>query len=122
MDTNVDTQQFTVGSSSGCELKVNHDSISKAHAKIYFSGESVLIEDLNSKSGTFVLHNGEYKRIRSAKVRLDTLIRFGSSMEGVPMSRLIRDYKFARELDKKDIFKKVKSIRMKRCGDCGTVL
>jgi hypothetical protein len=122
MNTNIETQQFTVGSSAGCELRVQHSSISNAHAKIYFSGDSILIEDLNSKAGTFVLHDGEYKRIKSAKVRLDTLIRFGPSMEGIPMQKLIEDYKLAKEVDKKDLFKKVKSVRMKRCGDCGNVL
>ena len=70
-----ETHHFTVGRSSGCDLVINHAEISRAHAKIYYTGDSVLIEDLQSESGTFVLHQGEFKRIKSAKIKMDTIIR-----------------------------------------------
>ncbi len=118
----VETHQFTIGSSSGCDLMIKHPTVSRAHAKIYYSGESVLIEDLNSDNGTFVLYNGEYKRIRSAKIRLDTVIRLGSSLEGIEVKKIISDYNYAKEREKKDISKRVKTVGLKRCHDCGSVM
>lgn len=122
MLTSIETHQFTVGSSSGCDLMVKHASVSRAHLKIYYSGDSVLIEDLNSEAGTFVLYNGEYKRIRSAKIRLDTVVRLGSSLEGVEVRKIIDDYNLNKERDKKDISKRVKAVGLRRCHDCGTVM
>lgn len=118
----LETHRFTVGRSSGCDVRITHPSISRAHLKIYYSGDSVLIEDLNSAEGTFVLHNGEFKRIKSAKIKFDTVIRLGSSLEGMEVQKLIDDYKVAKEKDKKDISKKVRSVGLKRCSECGSVL
>ncbi len=118
----METYQFTVGRSTGCEVRIDHSSISRAHAKIYYSNESVLIEDLNSERGTYVLYNGDYKRIRSAKVKLDTLIRFGTSLDGMTVRSLVENFQQSIEKDKKDIAKRVKGIGHKRCSDCGTVV
>lgn len=117
-----ETYQFTVGSGEGCELIINHKSVSRVHAKIYFSGDSILVEDLNSRQGTFVLYNGEFKRIRSAKIRPDTEIRFGSSLEGVLAKEVIENYKNLKAKERKDISRKVKSVGHKRCQDCGSVM
>lgn len=117
-----ETHQFTVGSSSGCDLILEHKGISRAHSKIYYSGDSVLLEDLNSQNGTFVLYNGEFKRVRSAKIKLDTVVRFGTSMSGIEVGNLIKNYISKKERDKKDISKRVKSVGLKRCGDCGSVM
>ena len=118
----LETHRFTVGRSSGCDIRISHPSVSRAHIKVYYSGESVLIEDLNSAEGTFVLHNGEFKRIKSAKIKLDTVIRLGSSLEGMPMQKIIDDYKLIKEKDKNDISKRVKSVGLKRCSECGAVV
>ena len=116
------TQQFTVGRSTGCEVRIDHSSVSRAHAKIYYSEESVLIEDLNSERGTYVLYNGEFKRIRSAKVRLDTQVRFGKSLDPVTIQSLVDDFEMNSEREKNDIAKKVKGVGHKRCFECGTVV
>lgn len=117
-----ETHQFTVGSSSRCDVRISHSSISRAHVKIYYSNESVLIEDLNSEQGTFVLYNGEFKRIKSAKIKWDTLIRLGRVLDGVEVKELIEDYLYKKEKEKKDILKKVKAVGLKRCHNCGTVM
>ncbi|MAX66631.1 MAG: FHA domain-containing protein [Bacteriovoracaceae bacterium] len=117
-----ETYQFTVGSSSGCDVKIDDHSISRVHVKIYFSEESVLIEDLNSSKGTFVLHNGEFKRIKSAKIKPETQIRLGHSFGPIEVKKLIDDFILLREKDKKDIAKRVKNIGLRRCSECGTVL
>lgn len=117
-----ETHQFTVGSSSGCDLQISHPSVSRAHLKIYFSDDSVLIEDLSSTSGTFVLHNGEYKRVKSAKIKLETKVRLGEELEGVEIKKLIDDYLILKEKNKRDIAKRVKTVGLKRCPECGTVL
>ena len=118
----LETHQFTVGSSSGCDLKISHPTVSRAHVKIYYSEDSVLIEDLSSDSGTFVLYNGEFKRVKSAKIKLETIIRLGTSLEGIEVKSFIEDYLKIKEKEKKDISKRVKSVGLKRCFDCGTVL
>ena len=117
-----ETHQFTVGSNEGCDLVLHNESISRAHAKIYFNDDSVLIEDLNSTNGTFVLHGGEFKRIRSAKIKRDTIVRFGNKSEGIAIGEVIDEYIQVKEKNKKDISKRVKSEGMKRCSECGSVI
>lgn len=117
-----ETHQFTVGSSAGCDLKITHSSVSRAHAKIYYSEESVLIEDLGSEEGTFIYYNDEFKRVKSAKIKLDTIVRLGTSLDGVKVKEFIESYLLIKEKNKKDISKRIKTIGMKRCFDCGTVM
>lgn len=117
-----ETYQFTVGSSEGCEVMIKNASISRAHLKVYFSGESILVEDLSSREGTYVLHEGEYKRIKSAKIKPGTIIRLGSKLQGQEVKEFIELYFSAVEKEKRDIIKQVKSSSFKRCSDCGSVL
>ena len=81
-----------------------------------------MIEDLNSTHGTYVLYQGEFKRIKSAKIKLETQIRFGTVLEPVEVQKIIENYQSNVEKDKKDIFKRVRAKGLKRCPDCGTVL
>jgi len=118
----LETFQFTVGSSSGCDLLVDHPSVSRAHLKIYYTGDSVLIEDLKSEEGTFVFHQGEYKRIRSAKIKIDTVVRLGSTLKPIEVRELINNYNLTKEKNKKDISKRVREEGLKRCFDCGSVI
>jgi pSer/pThr/pTyr-binding forkhead associated (FHA) protein len=117
-----ETYQFTVGSSQGCEVIIDNPSISRAHLKVYFSGDSILVEDMGSSSGTYVLHDGEFKRIKSAKIKPETKIRLGSDLNPLEMKDIIELYHNAIEKDKRDILKRIKSGGLKRCFDCGTVL
>ena len=117
-----ETFQFTVGSSHGCEVMINSPTVSRAHIKVYYSGDSILVEDLNSSNGTFVHHEGEFKRIKSAKIKPDTKIRLGNELEPIAIKDIIDRYHQAQEKDKKDIIKRIKSGGLKRCFDCGTVM
>ncbi len=118
----VEMEQFTIGKSDGCDLVLTHPSISRAHAKIYFTKETVLIEDLDSQNGTYVFHEGDFKRIKTAKIRMDTKVRFGQALDGVLVQEVISDYLKMKAKNKADIFKRVKSVELKRCFECGTVL
>lgn len=118
----VEMEQFTVGKSEGCDLMLTHPSIGRAHAKIYFTLDMVLIEDLDSQSGTFVYYEGAFKRIKSAKIKYDTKIRLGTELDPISVRELIDDYKLSKEKKKKDIFRRVKAVGLKRCNQCGTVL
>jgi len=118
----VEMEQFTLGKSEGCDLVLSHPSISRAHVKIYFTTDMVLIEDLDSLNGTFVFYDGAFKRIKSAKIKFDTKIRFGSELEPMPVGEIIKDYKDNKERKKKDIFRKVNAVGLKRCSECGSVL
>lgn len=118
----IETIQFTVGRSAGCDYRISHPTVSRAHLKVFCSGDSVLIEDLNSQFGTFVLVDGEYKRIRSAKIHLDTVIRLGDSLEAMEIGELIESFHSAKKKEKGDILKRVKSQGLKRCFECGSVL
>ena len=48
---------LTIGRTSACDVPVTNRQISRYHAQLTRSGESVILEDLGSKNGTF--HNGE---------------------------------------------------------------
>ncbi len=117
-----ETHQFTIGSGEGCDLVLNEKGLSRVHAKIYYSGESVLIEDLNSTNGTFVLYNGEFKRIRSAKIKMETIVRLGDRLDGIAVGKIIDEYIQKRERERKDISKRVKAVGLKRCSECGSVM
>lgn len=117
-----ETYQFTVGSSQNCEVMISSPTVSRAHLKVYFAGDSILVEDLNSSNGTFVLHDGEFKRIKSAKIKPDTKIRLGSDLDALEVKDIIGLYESAREKSKNDIIKRIKASGLKRCFDCGTVL
>ena len=122
LDSTQQTHQFIIGSSNGCDLELRHPSISRAHAKVYFSGENVLLEDLNSTNGTFVLYEGEFKRVKSAKIKLNTIVRFGDQLLEVEVKDLISNFQNIKIKQKNDISNKVKSKGLKRCSDCGNVL
>jgi pSer/pThr/pTyr-binding forkhead associated (FHA) protein len=121
-NSTVEMEKFTIGSSESCDVRITHPSVNRVHAKIYFTVDTVLIEDLDSGSGTYVHHESVYKRIKSAKIRFDTIVRIGDSMAGIKVEELIADYKLVKEKNKKDIFKRVKSVGFKRCHDCGSVV
>jgi pSer/pThr/pTyr-binding forkhead associated (FHA) protein len=87
-----DARQFNlladtlVGRSSRCDLVLRHDSVSQTHASIRFLGTAWLLEDRNSKNGTWV--NGEcLSRSHGFRLATEQVIRFGA--KGVEEWRLI---------------------------------
>ncbi len=51
---NLPVKAAVIGRSPNCEIRVNHESISRNHSKIVNTGKSVLIRDLGSTNGTYV--------------------------------------------------------------------
>src|SRR5262245_21482880 len=44
----------TIGRSGTSEIKLHDDGVSRAHARIRADGKQLLLEDLNSRNGTFL--------------------------------------------------------------------
>lgn len=62
-----------LGRDSGCDLVLEHESVSTQHCQIEIGEEKVVIEDLDSTNGTFV---GE-TRIEKARLENGSTIRVG---------------------------------------------
>lgn len=67
--------ELILGRSSSCGLVLPDQKISHQHARLRVDGQSVLIEDLGSRNGTFV--NGE--RVESADLGVGDEIRLGDT-------------------------------------------
>ena len=65
---------ITLGRSPVCGVVVGHESISRRHAEIQFSGDRVEILDLKSRNGTFVAG----ARIAKSYIEPGQIVRFGS--------------------------------------------
>lgn len=62
-----------VGRSPDCRVVLNEPTVSRRHAVIIISGDTIVLEDRGSRNGTHV--NG--KKISRARVRRDDTISFG---------------------------------------------
>lgn len=113
---------FTIGQSTGCDLKITHSSVSRAHLRVFYTDNEVLLEDLSSESGTFVYYKGEYKRVKKAKIKMETMIRIGDVLEPMPVKEVIKSFELIKKKADKDIVKRIKPSDFKRCGDCGSVI
>jgi pSer/pThr/pTyr-binding forkhead associated (FHA) protein len=72
---------FIVGrapSEPGTPIRVEDKTVSRNHCRLTEIGDGFRLEDLNSTSGTFVSHQGNWKRVLSANVRLKTDIKLGN--------------------------------------------
>jgi len=65
----------SIGRGSDCDLRLNDDGVSRKHAQLIITAESVVLEDLGSRNGTFV---GE-KPIQRVALNANDLIRIGST-------------------------------------------
>ncbi len=66
-------QTVSIGRSAPCELVISDDpDLSRRHARIFGSGASWMLEDLNSSNGTFI---GEFQTER--KLSAPTTIKDG---------------------------------------------
>lgn len=83
----VDQFPFVIGRSSECNLALPQSYVSRGHARITREGGQFVIEDTNSRHGTFV--NGE--QVNRRILRLGDVIQFGSR-EG-PQLRFAADDK-----------------------------
>jgi pSer/pThr/pTyr-binding forkhead associated (FHA) protein len=69
----------TLGRSSGCDLVVDHSSISRKHAEIRRRESGLLVRDLGSRNGTFV----DGTRIRMSEVSPGQVLKFGAVAFGL---------------------------------------
>jgi diguanylate cyclase (GGDEF)-like protein len=73
----LDKKTFTIGRSSRCDIRVDQDSVSRAHAKVLTVEAQVTIEDQGSTNGTFV--NDEVA-IGVVRLRNNDLIKIGRTV------------------------------------------
>jgi pSer/pThr/pTyr-binding forkhead associated (FHA) protein len=72
----------TIGRGQGCDVLVDDPTVSRAHARLTSTGESIVVEDLGSRNGTLV--NGDL--VASAELRIGdtmTLGRVTFELQGV---------------------------------------
>ncbi len=62
-----------IGRAEECDIRLEHKSVSRQHAMLVNDGGKLSIRDLGSSNGTFV----DGKWVRSAKIRVGTLLRLG---------------------------------------------
>jgi len=66
---------FTIGSAYDSDLALDDTTVSRSHCRIVFDGGGYVLEDLDSKNGTYI----ETHRIKSAYLRPGVRIGLGSS-------------------------------------------
>jgi pSer/pThr/pTyr-binding forkhead associated (FHA) protein len=76
----IGTRPVTIGRSPDNDLSVDNPAVSNHHAKVYYEGTSLVVEDLDSLNGTFVndlrveramLHDGDSIWIGKHHVKVD---------------------------------------------------
>jgi hypothetical protein len=65
--------RLVIGRSSGCQLVLAHDTVSRRHAELFIADGRWLLRDLDSSNGTWL--NG--RRIVEAEVRSGDVLQFG---------------------------------------------
>ena len=68
----VEPLPFRVGRRPGAELMLPFDSVSKAHAELYYDGQTLRLRDLGSTNGTFVNRT----RVEDAPVHGGDIVHF----------------------------------------------
>jgi two-component system cell cycle response regulator len=71
----LDGVQFILGRSPQSTIRVDDDSISRAHCRIKRSGNEYVLEDLDSSNGTFV----NEERVRHARLKDGDKVRVGEA-------------------------------------------
>lgn len=65
--------KFIVGRSSGCDLVLPHESVSRRHAEIQVSADGVAVVDLGSRNGTYI----DDERVSTADLSVGQKVQFG---------------------------------------------
>lgn len=67
-----------LGRSAECDVYLDHDTVSRRHARISATGDGRLrVEDLGSSNGTWRAHHGRWRAVRDESLAPETRIRFG---------------------------------------------
>lgn len=70
----LDGKGIVIGRSAECDLRLQHQSVSRRHARLFLTGGDWFLSDLRSTNGTLV--NG--KRISNRRLKSGDLIRIGA--------------------------------------------
>lgn len=85
MNTNTETR--TCGRDPGCDLVLDHPTLSRLHARLELAADGLVwVHDERSSNGTFINRNGDWVQIGKAMLCTGDLIRFGD-LE-VPLAEL----------------------------------
>ncbi len=70
-------REITIGRSPENTIIIPDPSVSRKHASIFQEGSNIVLKDLGSKNGTYIIENGIPYRISEITLMKNTLIRFG---------------------------------------------
>jgi len=86
-----DQDTLNIGRAAGCDVVLDHRSVSRLHATVQPTPEGYLaVADANSRNGTFLHRNGRWIRIRRVVLGAEDRIRFGE--QELPVDRLVTLY------------------------------
>lgn len=74
---------IVIGRDNSVDLPLPLDlSVSRKHLKVYISNNSVIIEDLNSTNGSFIVENGKIIKINGKKTlnRGSNYVKIGNTL------------------------------------------
>jgi pSer/pThr/pTyr-binding forkhead associated (FHA) protein len=73
-----EAQIIRIGRGQGCDLVLSHASVSRRHAELTIEPDgAILIRDLNSTGGTFVLRNGKEIPVTRTQLKRSDGLRLG---------------------------------------------
>jgi pSer/pThr/pTyr-binding forkhead associated (FHA) protein len=73
-----DHETRTIGRDPGCNVLLQHGSVSRIHATAWLTSEGYLaVQDADSSNGTFLHRNGRWIRVRKVILGNQDRIRFG---------------------------------------------
>ncbi len=70
-------REITLGRSPENMVIIPDPTVSRKHAVITMVGNELLIKDLNSTNGTYVLDGGMFKRVSEYRFNGDVVVRLG---------------------------------------------
>ncbi|MGC8606171.1 MAG: FHA domain-containing protein [Vulcanisaeta sp.] len=70
-------KEITLGRSPENMVIIPDPTVSRKHAVITMVGNELLIKDLNSTNGTYVLDSGSFRRINEYRFSNDIVVRLG---------------------------------------------
>ncbi|ADN51166.1 FHA domain-containing protein [Vulcanisaeta distributa] len=70
-------REITLGRSPENMVIIPDPTVSRKHAVITMVGNELLIKDLNSTNGTYVLDGGTFKRVSEYRFNGDVVVRLG---------------------------------------------
>ena len=76
---------YRIGRSSGVDIQINHDSVSRVHAELIATQSgSYYLTDCASSGGSYVARNGEWRRIRQEFISPTDAILLGQYQTTAP--------------------------------------